>query len=184
MPGRLVGVSQDRFGNPAYRLTLQTREQHIRRDRATSNICTAQVLLAVMAGLFAVYHGPDGLRRMATDIASQAAGVAEALRQAGLEVVHEQFFDTVQVRVPGQADQYVARAAQNNLLITRVDDDTVQLSCDQTTAEASARGVGSGVFDALSATFGLSDYRGEKTTASALPPELERASDFPQPPGV
>ncbi len=178
MPGRLVGVSQDRFGNPAYRLTLQTREQHIRRDRATSNICTAQVLLAVMAGLFAVYHGPEGLRRMATDIASQTAGVAEALRQAGLEVVHEHFFDTVQVRVPGQADHYVARAAENNLLITRVDDDTVQLSCDQTTAEASARGVGSGVFGALSATFGLTNYRGDKTTSPALPTELERVSDF------
>ncbi len=134
LPGRLVGVSTDTEGRPALRLTLQTREQHIRREKATSNICTAQVLLANIAGMYGVWHGPDGIRRIAERVASLASRSARALRSAGHQVVNDSVFDTVALRVD-DADAFVARVRENGFNIRRVDDVTVSFSIDETTDE-------------------------------------------------
>lgn len=174
LPGRLAGVSQDAEGHPAYRLALQTREQHIRREKATSNICTAQVLLAVMAAMYAVYHGPDGLRSIATEVASKAALLRDWIVDAGGEALHEHFFDTVRARVPGRAAAIVAAAHDAGIQLLLVDDDTVGISVDETTTMTDLHRVARAFGGPESRSFGFV----AGANLDNLPPALRRADEF------
>jgi glycine dehydrogenase len=165
-------VSQDASGKTAFRMSLQTREQHIRREKATSNICTAQVLLAVVAAMYAVYHGPEGLAAIARRVHRRAATLAAALQQGGVELVATSFFDTIQARVPGRAAEVVVAAAERGINLRWVDDDTVGVACDETTTVEHVA--------AVAAAFGVAppDDVGTELLAEAWPEALGRTTEF------
>ncbi|QOT15376.1 aminomethyl-transferring glycine dehydrogenase [Paenarthrobacter sp. YJN-5] len=172
LPGRIVGVSKDNAGVPAYRLALQTREQHIRREKATSNICTAQALLAIVASMYAVYHGPDGLKAIAETVHGHARVLATALQKAGRELVSDSFFDTLTVRVPGKASKVIGAAEARGINLRRIDEDTVGVSVDETTTPE--------VLSAVAVAFGagpVGDAAGFELASDVL-----RTSDFLQHP--
>lgn len=164
-PGRIIGVSVDAQGKQALRMALQTREQHIRREKANSNICTSQVLLANLAGMYAVYHGPEGVKRIATRIHALASAFAQAIKQAGMSIVHEQFFDTVLINTEGQTEQIYQNALNIGYNLRKVDDNHIAIAFNET-SDAADFGVLTQLFTGVAAQ--LSDDISLSLPASLL----------------
>ncbi|MCX7307826.1 MAG: aminomethyl-transferring glycine dehydrogenase, partial [Afipia sp.] len=171
LPGRIVGLSVDTRGQSAYRLALQTREQHIRREKATSNICTAQVLLAVIASMYAVYHGPEGLTYIARTVHRHAAVLAAGLRKLGFAPINTSFFDTVSVDAKGKIGDIAARARDERINL-RTENDSVTIAVD----EATTPEIVEAVWRAFGVKLSYADI--DKDARDALPAELKRTSEF------